>query len=189
MTDDPTVSRPPVPAADTGQDAAAGPGALLLEEEFGGRSLYSLRQAAAALASAAGMPEARARDVTIAVQELAANAVRHGAGRDRLLMQRRDGALACQVHDTGPEPREGPAAAQDGAGAAPNAAAGWPRPHGHGLWLARQVADESGWAARSCRCPRLPDNRNRTVPEGRRSRRWHPAWRAVLPDIGSYHAA
>ena len=43
-------------------------------------SLYSVRQAVAAHASAAGMSEAQARDVMIAVQELAANAVRHGRG-------------------------------------------------------------------------------------------------------------
>ena len=125
MTGDPTVSRPPVPAAGTGQDAAAGPGTVLLEEEFGGGPLYWLRQAVAAHASAAGMRAARARDMTIAVQELAVNAVRHGAGRGRLRMQRRDGALVCQVQDTGPGPRDGRAAARDGAGTDPDPAAGW----------------------------------------------------------------
>ena len=142
MTGDPPISRPPVPAAGTGQDAAAGPGALLLEEEFGGGPLYPLRQAVAAHASAAGIPAARARDMTIAVQELAANAVRHGAGRGRLRMWSRGGALVCEVQDAGPEPRAGRAATRDGAGADGNAAAGWPCAHGHGLWLARQVADE-----------------------------------------------
>ena len=141
MTVDPTASLLPVPADGTGQDAAAGPGALLLEEEFGGGPLYPLRQAVAAHASAAGLPAARARDMTIAVHELAANAVRHGAGQGRLRMQRRDGALVCQVQDTGPEPRDG-RATRNGAGADGNAAAGWPCPHGHGLWVARQVADE-----------------------------------------------
>ena len=142
MTGDPTVCQPPVPAAGTGQDAAAGLGMLLLEADFGSGPLYSLRQAVAAHASAAGMPAAQVRDVTIAVQELAANAVRHGAGRGRLRMWRRDGALVCQVHDTGPGPRDGRTAARDGAAADADAAAGWPYPHGHGLWLARQVADE-----------------------------------------------
>jgi len=137
VTVDPPVSDPPVPAAGTAQDAAAGPGSLLLEEEFGRESLYSVRQAVAAHASAAGMSETRARDVTIAVQELAANAVRHGAGRGRLRMQLQDGALVCQVRDAGPERRAGRAAV----GADQNAAAGWPHAHGHGLWLARQVAD------------------------------------------------
>jgi anti-sigma regulatory factor (Ser/Thr protein kinase) len=142
VTVDPPISQPPAPAAGTGQDAAAGPGPLLLEEEFGGGPLYSLRQAVAAHAAAAGMLAARARDMTIALQELAANAVRHGAGRGRLRMWSRDGALVCQVQDTGPEPRDGRAAARDGADADGNAAGGWPCVHGHGLWLARQVADE-----------------------------------------------
>ena len=142
MTGDPPVSRPPVPAAGTGQHAAAGPGVLLLEEEFGGGPLYSVRQAVAAHASAAGMSGRRVIEVTIAVQELAANAVRHGTGRGRLRMWSRDGALVCQVEDPGREARDGQAATQDGPGADENAAAGWPYAHGHGLWLAWQVTDE-----------------------------------------------
>jgi anti-sigma regulatory factor (Ser/Thr protein kinase) len=136
---DPPLSDPPVLAAGTGQDAAAGAGPLLLEEEFGGGPLYSLRQAVAAHASAAGMSGQRAIDVTIVVQELAANAVRHGAGRGRLRMWSQDGALVCRVEDAGPEPRLGRAAV---GGAGGSTSAGWPYPHGHGLWLARQVADE-----------------------------------------------
>ena len=54
-------------------------------------------------------------------------------------MQLQDGALICQVEETGPEPRADRAA---GGGADQHAAAGWQHAHGHGLWLARQVADE-----------------------------------------------
>ena len=74
----------------------AGCGGVLLEEKFAAGSLHMLRQAVAAHAAAAGMSEARVIDVTLAVNELAANAVRHGAGRGRLPMWCRDGALCCQ---------------------------------------------------------------------------------------------
>jgi serine/threonine-protein kinase RsbW len=116
----------------------AGDGAVLLEEKFAAGSLYVLRQAIAAHAAAAGMSEARVIDVTLAVHELVANAVRHGAGRGRLRMWCRDGALCCQIEDAGRGPR-GRAAASD---AGPDAAAGWPCEQGHGLWLASMVADE-----------------------------------------------
>lgn len=89
---------------------------------------------------AAGMPEERARDVVIVVHELAANAVRHGAGRGRLRMWSRDGALRCQVWDGGRPPRPGQSAATGGAAA--DAVPPWPHEHGHGLWLVRQVADD-----------------------------------------------
>jgi anti-sigma regulatory factor (Ser/Thr protein kinase) len=67
------------------------------------------------------------------LRELAANAVRHGAGRGRLRL-RADGAfLYCQVSDDGPA-RLGD---QQPAGTAP-----WRREHGHGPWLVDQVADQ-----------------------------------------------
>jgi anti-sigma regulatory factor (Ser/Thr protein kinase) len=111
----------------------AGCGGVLLEEKFAAGSLHMLRQAVAAHAAAAGMSEAPVIDVTLAVNELAANAVRHGAGR--LRMWCRDGALCCQVEDAGRGPR-------GRAGTGPDAAAGWPYEQGHGLWLAWLVADE-----------------------------------------------
>lgn len=104
---------------------------LLLEEEFGNRSLHGLRQAVQAQA-AAGMSGERAGDVMMAVHELAANAVCHGAGRGRLRMWSQDGALRCQVQDAGRA--AGPAGA--------DAAAGWHYAHGHGLWLVRLLADQ-----------------------------------------------
>jgi anti-sigma regulatory factor (Ser/Thr protein kinase) len=51
------------------------------------------------------MSEMRARDAMLAVHELAANAVRHGAGRGRLRMWSQEGALCCQVRDGGQKPR------------------------------------------------------------------------------------
>jgi anti-sigma regulatory factor (Ser/Thr protein kinase) len=97
-----------------------------------------MRQSVAAHAAAAGMSTARTGDMTIAVHELAANAVRHGAGRGRLRMWNHDGGVRCQVDDGGREPR---AAAQGIRGGA-DAPARLPEAVGHGLWVARQVADQ-----------------------------------------------
>jgi anti-sigma regulatory factor (Ser/Thr protein kinase) len=71
------------------------------------------------------MPADLSVDVLLAVHELAANAVRHGAGAGRLLIRSAAGVLRCRVSDTGP-------------GAGP-----WPLRAGHGLWLVRAVADEA----------------------------------------------
>jgi anti-sigma regulatory factor (Ser/Thr protein kinase) len=79
------------------------------------------------------MPERRTDDVVIAIHELAANVVQHGAGRGRLRMWQVPGALRFQVDD-GARP-----ASLNGAG--PNAADHWPYLKGHGLWLVREVAD------------------------------------------------
>jgi serine/threonine-protein kinase RsbW len=120
------------------RDEAGVTGALLLEQDFAAGSLYALRQTVAAHATAAGMSGARARDVVLAVNELASNAIRHGAGRGRLRMRDQDGALACEVQDAGREPRGGrPGGRESG----PDAAA-WPYAPGHGLWLVRLLADQ-----------------------------------------------
>jgi anti-sigma regulatory factor (Ser/Thr protein kinase) len=72
-----------------------------MEQTFDGGSLYALRTAVAAHAAAAGLSRARVYDVVVAAHELAANAVRHGAGRGRLQL-RVDGALLySQVSDDG----------------------------------------------------------------------------------------
>lgn len=114
-------------AGSCGQVTSSGGGpeaeAVVFDERFDASTLHSLRARVAAWVSAAGMPEDRAMDVILAVHELAANAVRHGAGAGRLLMRVTVGALRCQVSDAGPG--EGP----------------WPLRQGHGLWIVRAVAD------------------------------------------------
>jgi len=91
----------------------------------------------------AGMPKDRARDVMLAAHELAANAVRHGAGTGRLQMRAEDGMLGVQVHDAGPASRTGPAGTAGLAGQdIPGGDGGWPLRPGHGLWVVRQVADQ-----------------------------------------------
>ena len=133
---------PLVPASDRD-------GKTLLDREFGAASLSALRAAVAEAAAAAGLDDDRAIDVMLAMHELAANVVRHGAGRGRLQMEVTPYALRGQVTDgggPGPASQLAQAAASGltpGARAAAAApAATWPVEHGHGLWLARRTADQ-----------------------------------------------
>jgi anti-sigma regulatory factor (Ser/Thr protein kinase) len=124
MTDDAT-SRPR-----PGMNVAAGDGeSPALDQAFDSDSLYSLRAAVAAHGSQAGLSDGRTRDLVLAVHELAANAVRHGAGQGRLRLWAADDAVRCEVTDQG-VPGEADAA-------------GWQAEPGHGLWLVRQIADSA----------------------------------------------
>jgi anti-sigma regulatory factor (Ser/Thr protein kinase) len=105
-----------------------------LEQDFDDGSLYALRSAVAAHAAAAGLPPSRVHDVVAAAHEMAANAVRHGAGHGHLRLQAADGILTCQVSDDGPvAPGQ-----QDN----PDGSAPWRVEHSHGLWLIEEVADQ-----------------------------------------------
>jgi anti-sigma regulatory factor (Ser/Thr protein kinase) len=123
-----------------GPDVPRADGAPLLTQDFAAGSLYALRTAVAAHATRAGVPEPRARDIVLAVHELAANAIRHGAGHGRLLITEHDGTLRCQVTDDGKPP-----AAPAGTGPETQATAAddcpWPSQHGHGLWVVGQISD------------------------------------------------
>ena len=86
-------------------------------------------------ATEAGLAPGRADDLLIAVHELAANAVRHGAGHGRLRIWRSAAALRCEISDDGlPDAQD----AQD-AQKVPE----WRTEPGHGLSLVRQVADHT----------------------------------------------
>ena len=117
----------------------SGPGETLpradtavLEQAFDGDSLYALRATVAAHASEAGLSRQRVYDIVAAAHELAANAVRHGAGHGRLRLWADGQALHCQVSDDGP-PDQDPAR---------QTAAAWQSEHAHGLWIIDQVADQ-----------------------------------------------
>ncbi len=117
---------------------AASAGIDDLDQAFDKDSLYALRAAVAAHAAAAGLAKSQVYDVTAVAHELAANAVVHGAGHGRLRLWAADGFLYCQVSDNGRDGTADPAVPSgDGDGAGP-----WPVRHGHGLWLAGQVADQ-----------------------------------------------
>jgi anti-sigma regulatory factor (Ser/Thr protein kinase) len=120
-----------------GPDGAPDAGPVTVDQEFDGGSLPAVRAAAAAAAAAAGLPQARIYDVTAAVHELAANAVRHGGGHGRLRVWTVQGRLHCQVSDDGP-----PAGTPS-----PDGQPGWTSEPGHGLWLVRQVADHASIAS------------------------------------------
>jgi anti-sigma regulatory factor (Ser/Thr protein kinase) len=111
-----------------------------LDQPFDGDSLYAVRAAVAAHASAAGIPAGRVRDVVLAVHELAANAVRHGAGQGRVRLWVTGGGIRCEVTDAG-IPSAG--ANGDRPDASSRDAAQWPVEHGHGLWLVRKVGDQA----------------------------------------------
>ena len=127
MTDD---SRPrPRP----GMNVAAGDGeSPALDQAFDSDSLYALRAAVAAHGSQAGLSDGRTRDLVLAVHELAANAVRHGAGQGRLRLWAAPDAVRCEVTDAGVP---GEADTAD--------AARWQAEPGHGLWLVRRIADSA----------------------------------------------
>ena len=127
MTDD--ARRRPRPGADVAADDGE---SLALDQAFDGDSLYALRAAVAAHGSQAGLSEGRTRDLVLAVHELAANAVRHGAGQGRLRLWAAHDAVRCEITDEG---APGEADAAD--------AARWQAEPGHGLWLVRRIADSA----------------------------------------------
>jgi anti-anti-sigma factor len=104
-----------------------------LEQAFDGDSLFALRATVAAHGSRAGLSEGRTRDLVLAVHELAANAVRHGAGQGRLRLWAAPDGVRCEVIDGG--------AVGDSSGTEATDAALWHVEPGHGLWLIRRIAD------------------------------------------------
>jgi anti-sigma regulatory factor (Ser/Thr protein kinase) len=87
-----TSDEPPAQRGWRPQDEAAAPS--VLDQCFDASSLSALRASTQACAAQAGMPAERATDVVIALHELAANAVRHGAGSGRLRIWDRVSAIA-----------------------------------------------------------------------------------------------
>lgn len=96
----------------------------MCDQRFDAATLSLLRHRVAACAAGAGVPEERVVDITVAVHELAANTVRHGAGPGRLVMYTSHGSLSCQVSYAGP-------------GAYP-----WPLHKLRGPWIVHAVADQ-----------------------------------------------
>jgi anti-sigma regulatory factor (Ser/Thr protein kinase) len=150
MTGDAFLTEPVGEVRRAGQASAQPP---LLDQDFDSGTLYALRAAVQAHAGQAGLSEERASEVVLAVHELAANAIAHGAGRGRLRMWDLPGALRCEVLDSGSAGAGGPSGpaaaggppgspAAGGPGGPSEAADPWRAADGHGLWLVRQVADQ-----------------------------------------------
>jgi anti-sigma regulatory factor (Ser/Thr protein kinase) len=105
---------------------------LLADLMFDMAALPVLRAEVLVLARQAGLPDNRAAEVVLAVHELAANAICHGGGKGRLRVWQPGGAMHCQVDDG-----DLAASADPGASLDP-----FPELPGHGLWVARRVADQ-----------------------------------------------
>jgi anti-sigma regulatory factor (Ser/Thr protein kinase) len=92
-------------------------------------SLAGVRDAVSERAAAAGLDPGRIRNLVLAVNEVATNSVRHGAGRGTVRTWEEPGELVCEVRDAGhlDRPLAGREAPAAGGGA--------------GLWLANQMCD------------------------------------------------
>jgi anti-sigma regulatory factor (Ser/Thr protein kinase) len=110
------------------------------DQAFDSSALHILRAEVLAHACRAGLTASRAGDVVLAVHELAANAIRHGAGAGRLRIWQLARVLRCQVDDGDPFPSGGMAGGTDVPGQGPDKP--WLSLPGHGLWVVRQVADQ-----------------------------------------------
>ena len=93
-----------------------------------GEDLEAFRERLARELVAEKVPEAKALDMLVAGTELAANAVRHGGGIERIRVGRAEGRFVCEVIDRGggfDDPLAGYLVPREGTGA--------------GLWVARRL--------------------------------------------------
>ncbi|MFD6952739.1 serine/threonine protein kinase [Nocardiopsis sp. TSRI0078] len=97
-----------------------------------GPSLPRLRGELAALGEDVGFPPDRVDSLVVAVNELAANVVEHGAGKGTVQLWRAPGRWVCDVFD------ERGGLSDPLAGYRP---ADGVRPRGYGLWITRQTCD------------------------------------------------
>jgi anti-sigma regulatory factor (Ser/Thr protein kinase) len=126
-------------------DATAdGDKALILDTMFDSGTLHAVRAEVRAQADRAGLDGHRVEEMVLAIHELAANAVQHGAGAGRLRIWDLAGALRCRVDDGAPafdDPAVPGASPDDAKAAEPAVLTRWVVP-GHGLWVVQQVADQ-----------------------------------------------
>jgi anti-sigma regulatory factor (Ser/Thr protein kinase) len=119
--------QPPPVTADTPVDG-------VLDVALDADTLYAMRAAVAAHASAFGLAEPKIEKLLVVATELAANSLRHGGGCAALRLWCQDNTVYCQVTDEGPGIGD---PATVGTGPIPLTADG-----GRGLWLVRQLADD-----------------------------------------------
>lgn len=94
--------------------------------------LPEIRAIVRAHASSAGLSQARADDLVLAVSEIAANTLRHAPGHGALSIWHDETEIVCEIRDGGviTDPMAGRRAPLPGALG------------GHGLWLVHQVCDQ-----------------------------------------------
>ena len=99
--------------------------------QFDADTLSTLRRSWPTRRRAPASREQRAHDFLLAVNEIAANSIRHGGGKGVLRMWRENGTLLADVQDAGriSKPLAGRERPEEG------------QSHGYGLWLANQLCD------------------------------------------------
>ncbi|WP_308010689.1 ATP-binding protein [Streptomyces sp. AC495_CC817] len=113
-------------------DAPALPRAtLLLKRHFTGENLPQVRAQVEDTAAAAGLGGVRLGEFTLAVSEIAANAVEHAGGQGRLELRLLPHELECRITDDGPGFTPAIPELPGLTGTCP----------GRGLWLAHLVTD------------------------------------------------
>ena len=104
----------------------------MLSEGFDRSRVTELRHVITSCARSAGLAGDRLGDFVVAVNELLTNAVRHGGGLGHVALWVEDGAVVCEVTDSGGGI---PPDLATGARPAPDQPGGW------GLWLAGELTD------------------------------------------------
>ena len=107
-------------------------GESLVEMGFGLADLHRVRELVLAAAVDADLPQERADELALAVNEIATNAIVHGRPPTTLRVWRQKGEIVCEVADAGKGIKD-PLAGH----LRPPAEA----PGGRGLWLARLLCD------------------------------------------------
>lgn len=129
--DNPDTREPRAVLTDRPAPAPVLLGAPDLRLTFGAWELNDVRRAVEEALLGVEFEPARAEDVVLAVNEIATNAVEHGADHAQLCAWFAADGLVCEVHDTGSlrDPLPGLRA--------PHPA----DPRGRGVWIARQLCD------------------------------------------------
>lgn len=106
-------------------------GAPDLRLEFGAWQLNEVRTVVEKALVEAGYARSRAEDLVLAVNEVASNAVEHGASQADLSLWLGASGAVCEVHDRGTltDPLPGLQAPHSS------------QPRGRGIWIARQIVD------------------------------------------------
>jgi serine/threonine-protein kinase RsbW len=105
---------------------------LLLATTFDSVSIAAVRHRVRDAADQCRISENRRDDFVLAVNEIMANAVRHGGGTGKIRLWH-DGQLVCQISDQGPGFDPGSYLRRDRPQPSPSG--------GMGLWIARQTSD------------------------------------------------